>query len=116
MEMNALSEVLILVGLILLILWIVVRIFPPKGINTLYGYRTPRSRKDLESWRHAQKFGNRYLISLAMIYLLIGVVFLFLDTSTWSAAQILGTTVAILLLGFGVLFFMVEKSLKKNFS
>ena len=115
MQINALSEILVLTGLILCLTWVFVRIFPPKRINALYGYRTPRSMKNQESWNYAQKLGNRYLIALALVLLLIGTVFLFIDISSWSPEKTFGLSVAILLLGFGVLIFLVEKSLRKAF-
>jgi uncharacterized membrane protein len=115
MQINALSEVLILVGLVLLVVWVFVRLFPPKGINAIYGYRTPRSMRDVHSWNHAQKASTRYLLSLAITYLVAGFALLFFDLSTWSAGQSMVVIGLFLILGFGALIFRVEKSLHKNF-
>ena len=110
MHINALSEVLILVGVILLIVWVIVKLFPPKGINALYGYRTPRSMKDTESWDHAQRVSNLYMLGLAVAFLIIGGAFLFVDLHRWTSLRTMVVTVAIVIFGFGVLIFQVEKS------
>lgn len=36
--------------------------FPPKKINSVYGYRTPRSQKDIASWRFAQRFSAKLMV------------------------------------------------------
>ncbi len=115
MQINALSEMLILVGLILLALWIVARIFPPRSINSLYGYRTPRSRKDQDSWDHAQKLSNRYMFRLALLFLVIGIGFLPVNITSWSPNSTLVLAISILLFGLGTVIFMVEKSLRRTF-
>lgn len=115
MVINALSEVMILVGAVLLLAWVISRFFPPKGINGIYGYRTPRSMRTDESWAHAQKLSNRYMLGLALVFLTVGAAFLFVDLSGWSAMEIMGVTIGVLVVGFGVLIFQVEKSLRRKF-
>ena len=115
MVLNALSEVLLLIGLVLLIAWLVTRFFPPKGINALYGYRTPRSMKDKASWDHAQKLSTRYMLNLTLVFLILGIVFLFVDVSSWSAYLIMAIILTVLIGGFGILIFKVEKSLRQHF-
>lgn len=115
MQINALSEVLILLGVVLLVVWIFVRLFPPKGINAIYGYRTPRSMKDVDSWNHAQSLSNRYMLGLALVYLIAGISFLFFDLSQWSPVKTLVVIGLFLVLGFGFLIFQVEKSLIRKF-
>ncbi len=36
--------------------------FPPKKINSLYGYRTPRSMKSEAAWNFAQKYSGREFV------------------------------------------------------
>lgn len=115
MHVNALSEVLILVGAVLLVVWIFIRLFPPLGINGIYGYRTRRSMNDPESWNHAQSLSNSYLLGLAVVYLLAGFAFIFFDLSHWSPLNIMTVIGLFLILGFGLLIFQVEKSLKRKF-
>ena len=46
-------------------LWIL--IFPPKKINSLYGYRTNKSMKSQSSWDFAQRFSGREIIKWGII-------------------------------------------------
>lgn len=115
MQINALSEVLILLGMVLLVVWIFVRLFPPRGINAIYGYRTPRSMKDVDAWNHAQSLSNRYLLGLALVYLFAGIGFLFFDLSHWSPLKMMLIIGLFLIIGFGFLIFQVEKSLIRKF-
>lgn len=45
--------------------------FPPKKIDSLYGYRTPRSMKNQENWDFAQKMAARTMIIFAFIFLFV---------------------------------------------
>ncbi|MBE9601952.1 SdpI family protein [Pedobacter sp. MC2016-24] len=46
---------LLIASSLLFVISLIFRIFPPKNINSFYGYRTNNSMKDEESW----KYGNR---------------------------------------------------------
>lgn len=41
----------------------ILRFFPPKKINSFYGYRTPRSMKNQENWDFAQKYAGQLMLS-----------------------------------------------------
>ncbi len=69
----------LLVGGVFIITSILTKIFPPKKINALYGYRTPTSMKIQKAWDFAQKYssnkmilGGFFLILISCIKLLIG--------------------------------------------
>jgi len=57
----------IALGLFKLIVGIVMYFFPPKEINNLYGYRTKKSMKSMQSW----KLGNRYVASLFILFAIV---------------------------------------------
>lgn len=49
-------------GLVCLIVGLVFLRFPPKKINSLYGYRTTRSQRDIASWNFAQRFSAKAMV------------------------------------------------------
>ncbi|MEP0365449.1 MAG: SdpI family protein [Cyclobacteriaceae bacterium] len=55
------NPILILVGLIQLK-------FPPKEINSLYGYRTARAKRSQEAWDYAQPAGAKALIKTTLLF------------------------------------------------
>ena len=44
---------------------------PPKEINGLYGYRTPRSMKNQSNWDYAQKLGGKFMLIFGFVIFLI---------------------------------------------
>lgn len=62
---------------------LVLYLFPPKKINGIYGYRTPRSMKNQANWDYAQKIGGKYMM-------LFGVVIFITQTSFGFLLSYLG--------------------------
>lgn len=59
------------------ILWIK---FPPKKINSIYGYRTPKSMKTEFKWNFANYFSSRYLLFFSLSFMIFALVcLLFID-------------------------------------
>ena len=50
----------------------ILRIYPPKDINSIWGYRTPISMKNIETWNVAQRLGGNNMIILGFINLILG--------------------------------------------
>ena len=50
----------------LFVVALLVRVFPPKGINSFYGYRTAASMKDEVSWKIANDYHSKYLLIIAI--------------------------------------------------
>ena len=46
---------------------IILFLYPPKEINGIYGYRTPRSMKNQANWDYAQKLGGKYMMIFAVV-------------------------------------------------
>lgn len=65
------SAIFLIVGLIQL-RW------PPKKINHVYGYRTPRSMKNMDTWVEANRFSSLMMVRLGMYMLFGGIVIAFL--------------------------------------
>lgn len=102
-----------LCGLIFLIAGIVQLKFPPKKINSLYGYRTSSSMHSQEAWDFAQKYSAKVSILVGIIMILLGFIALLLpgisrDFQVWISLLIIFTLV-------GVLILSTEKKLKQKF-
>ena len=65
-------------GIIFFIMALIMYNFPPKEINSLYGYRTPNSIKSQERWDFSQKYSSKLMIQIGVFMIVIsflGVVF-----------------------------------------
>lgn len=60
------------VGWLLFVIGIVFTLFPSKKINRLYGYRSYRAEKDIDSWKYAQKISSRMLLLMGFIGIAVG--------------------------------------------
>jgi len=68
---NPLFIIPILTGFIFCIVGAIMLKFPPKTINSLYGYRTLISMKSQERWDFAQRYSAQKLIEWGFILILI---------------------------------------------
>lgn len=102
-----------LIGLIFIVVGLIQMIFPPKKINSLYGYRTPRSMKNIEVWNFAQKLSAKLLIALGSILILFGIFSLIIGIED-SIINIIGMVMMIVLLV--ILMIYMEVTIKKKFS
>lgn len=86
--------------------------FPPKKINNIYGYRTPRSMKSQEAWDFAQVYGAKKMMVAGLIMLVAGVLLLPFNLTENIAAPL---SIGILV---GTAIWMIvatERELKKKF-
>jgi uncharacterized membrane protein len=63
-----------LIGLICLIMGMIQKRFPPKHINSSYGYRMPSSMKNQQTWDEANSFSARYMIKLGLTLIVMGLI------------------------------------------
>jgi uncharacterized membrane protein len=61
-----------LLGVIFLTAAYIQKWYPPKKINALYGYRTPASMKNQQTWDEANRYSTKLMIRYALIMLAIG--------------------------------------------
>ncbi|WP_370086327.1 SdpI family protein [Ekhidna sp.] len=99
------------VGPLLLAFAILFKVFPPKKINALYGYRTPRSMKSQESWNAANQYANDLMMWVAIITIIFQIGLHFLFPRAVAILTSCGIMTALLV---GSLF-VVENFLKRNF-
>lgn len=53
--------------------------YPPKKINYIIGYRTPKSMKDERNWKEANKYCSKIMIRLGIITIIISIILLLLE-------------------------------------
>tara|TARA_S200000501_G_C20151232_1_gene451607 strand:+ start:133 stop:498 length:366 start_codon:yes stop_codon:yes gene_type:complete len=108
-----LSIILILAGGIFWLAGLIIQRFSPKRINFLYGYRTKRSMKDLESWNFAQFYSGKKMKSISAYMIFLGFFLSFFKVKIIWAIPI--GLILVILIPI-LLIFNVEKQLKKRFS
>lgn len=94
------------------LLYLVLLFFPPKKINALYGYRTPRSMKNQSTWDFAQKYANQQLLISCIFFFMGALAGCFIPVSS-SAGVFLG--LFYMLLVFGWVVYKTETALKTKF-
>lgn len=55
--------------------------FPPKEINSIYGYRTKASMKNQKSWNFTQKQSSKLMIDISCYQIIFGLASLVLNLS-----------------------------------
>ena len=86
--------------------------FPPKKINSIYGYRTASSMKNQERWDFAQLYAAKQMIKYGLLLSVFGLVGLVYEPSE-STSTILGLGLMILMVI--LLIVKVEKKMKEEF-
>lgn len=74
----AIPEIIYL-GTLFLLVGILLKLFPPKKINSFYGYRTSSSMKSEENWKFAQNYAAIEAMKSGVAMNVIGVFLYFLD-------------------------------------
>jgi len=102
----------LLIGVIFIFAALLMYLFPPKSINSLYGYRTSSSMKSKERWDFAQKYSTAELFKMGGILILL--------STTGFVYQPSEKVVPFLGIGLAVvtailLIVRVEKAIKKRF-
>ncbi len=70
---------LIIIDVALIVPFVLFYLFPPKKMNALYGYRTPRSKKNQGNWDFAQKYSARLFLLNPVLVLLTQAPIFFTD-------------------------------------
>lgn len=99
------------VGIICIGAGFLLKIFPPRKINCIYGYRTPSSTKNQDTWNEAQKYSANSFIVLSFIYLALG----FVLSHLFENISIIYENI-IILLGVIIMIILDEVHLKKVFN
>lgn len=94
----------------ILVLFLIVKKFPPKKINWWYGYRTSRSMQNEEIWKVAQAYASNKGIQLVLFSFMFPGVFYFLYPEYNFLLTVIGNTLLVLLV---ILY--TERYLKERF-
>ncbi len=109
---NSLFFMPFLVGSIFVLTgWIMYK-FPPKKINSLYGYRTSNSMKSIERWNFAQKYASKLMIYCGIF--LIGSSVLGLIFKTTEGQGVLISSI-LMIASLILLIYKTEKAIIQNF-
>lgn len=100
-----------LTGIAFIIMALIMRRFPPKKINDLYGYRTPSSKKSQEAWDFSQKYSAVKMFQLGLLLFVTS----FLNLFGISQEQSVFVGIGLMVLGCAYMIFVTEKAIKKNF-
>jgi len=114
METSAIGPFLILdalTGIILIVMGFILLKYPPKEINSLYGYRTEKSMKSQEAWDFAQIFSSKLMIKAGVFLSLVGLLgYVLLEVS--FLLEVILASIAFTL-GLCALFYYTESELDK---
>jgi len=95
-------SILVLIGGVFTIAAMLMYLFPPKKINSLYGYRTSSSMKSIERWTFAQRFSSILMVKSGLVLMAISIGGLFVSVSktvdTIAAAVCVIIAIALLIL------------------
>jgi uncharacterized membrane protein len=81
---------LIIVGSFIIIIGLIFKFFPPKKINSFYGWRSNFSMKNQDVWDEAQRTGSILLVAGGCALLLAGLVVYFLLHSKSEIVTLVG--------------------------
>jgi len=113
--MNFLSSLLLIpaiTGLCFLITGFLLGKYPPKKINSLYGYRTGSSMKSQERWDFAQKHSAKEMMLMGFILIIISFF------GFWWEYEIIIETLAgtiLILVSSLALIYRTERAIKNKF-
>lgn len=105
-------EMPLVTGAIFLIVGVITYLFPPKKINSFYGYRTSKSMQNHENWTFAQKYSSVKMIQTSLFLLVISCLGFFITIQHITQNSIAFASIAI---GIVYMFFTTEKALKTKF-
>jgi len=108
------------IGLFFLMIGLVIYLFPPKTINTWYGFKTPSSRNNQQTWDVANRFASVFCIKVGLIMVVGGLLINFLVSNMLMPHKTRQMLDIILFMGSGIfmgplLIVATEKHLDKTF-
>lgn len=90
---------------------------PPKDINSIYGYRTSMSKKNMDTWKFAHHYFGKLWFVIGIIILPVSIIpmFFFIKQST-DVVGTAGSIIEIIQIIFLLIpIYSTEKALKKEF-
>jgi len=84
---------LIIIGSFIIIIGLIFKFFPPRKINSFYGWRSNFSMKNQDVWDEAQRYGAILLIAGGFAMLLVGLFVYFFLHNNSEVITIVGVVV-----------------------
>lgn len=108
--MNPTTYILTTNGLLFLVSIIFWK-FPPKKINSIYGYRTPKAMQNQKIWNFANTVFNKNLLIYAGISFIAGLVF-----ANFATKELSWQPMVLVLLSILVSIIKTERALNDHFT
>jgi uncharacterized membrane protein len=102
----------LLCGVDYILMGVIMYYYPPKEINSLYGYRTGSSMKSQERWDFAQRFCAILAMKISVVMIIVSLLAYLVPADT-DIKQISG--VFLLILGTVHLLYSTETAIKQRF-
>jgi uncharacterized membrane protein len=106
------SNAAIIIAIALNILALVYKFFPPKSINTLYGFHTRSSMRNQDTWNEANTYASRLMLLLSILFLLAAIISG--NLLSFSARE-LAIYAVTLIIACAALYFLTEAHLRNVF-
>ncbi len=98
-------------GVTFIVAGLILKKFPPRNINSLYGYRTGRSMKSQQAWDFAQLYSASEAQRIGLGLALASVGGLFIQPHEGVS---IGIAVGLVLCATALLLIRVERAIKRN--
>ncbi|WPC39482.1 SdpI family protein [Clostridium sp. JS66] len=85
-----------LIGIVLITVGVILKLFPPEHINSWYGYRTPFSMKNKAIWDEGNRFTAILLVYIGASSLIIAVLCDVIYIGNFDKAFKISTTISII--------------------
>ena len=108
--MKTLLVIHFMMGPLLLVIAVLTKLFPPRKINSIYGYRTRRSMQSEDAWREANMYNSNAMIVLALLVSF----FQLFAYQLFEEPTSLMLSAGFLVVGLVVMIFMTERHLKSK--
>lgn len=107
----------LLLPVMMLIFGLILSKRPPKKINSFYGYRTPRSMKNMDTWTFGNQTMGQYWVRYSILGYLLTMVFMIVIMNESEEQMAMHSLIltTILLVWMIIPIFITEKKLKMTF-
>jgi uncharacterized membrane protein len=97
-------------SLVLIVVAILIKFFPPKEINDLYGFRTKASMQNINTWKFANEYFATWMVRTSLMLCLIAIGIYAYSESFGLAEQFM---IPLTIAGLLYLCFRTENAVKK---
>ncbi|MEO6151377.1 MAG: SdpI family protein [Mucilaginibacter sp.] len=109
-----------LIGVILFVIGITTKCFPPRRVNHWYGYRMPSSMENQQKWDEANCYSSKLMVKIGVVLVVIGLaVNLLLSASDISEHIRSGIFILLTIIASGgsavMVILLTEKHLERKF-